>query len=158
MLYPSSVANISLPCNGFDTQDVGFFICDGVDAYHPRNPEDNPLYGVVSEHLETFLARQRERERPVPHFVERELRAFLDCGVLARGFVRALLTAILSGSAAAAGIAWSNSIGNLAGYVAPHPIGLIRDHTHSMSPALLALCCAQLLTAFMVLVVTRHKR
>jgi hypothetical protein len=85
MLYRCSVANISLPCYGFDTEDVGFFICDEVDAYHPRNPEDHPLYGVVSEHLETFLSRQRERERPVPHFVERELRAFLDCGVLAHG-------------------------------------------------------------------------
>ena len=70
----------------------------------------------------------------------------------------ALPTAILSGSAAAAGIAWINSIGNLAGYVGPHAVGLIRDQTHSMSPALAALCCAQLMTAFMVLIVTRRKR
>jgi nitrate/nitrite transporter NarK len=69
----------------------------------------------------------------------------------------ALPTAILSGSAAAAGIAWINSIGNLAGYVGPHAVGLIRDHTHSMSPALVALCCAQLLTTFMILLVTRRR-
>lgn len=25
-------------------------------AYRPRNPEDNPVYGVVAGHLETFLA------------------------------------------------------------------------------------------------------
>jgi hypothetical protein len=31
---------------------------------------------------------QGERDRPVPRFVERELRSFLDCGVLARGFLR----------------------------------------------------------------------
>ncbi len=43
---------------------------------------------MVREHLETFLARARERERPVPRFVERELRAFLACGILAHGFVR----------------------------------------------------------------------
>jgi hypothetical protein len=46
------------------------------------------LYAVVREQLETFLARARERDRPVPRFVERELRAFLGCGILARGFVR----------------------------------------------------------------------
>jgi hypothetical protein len=43
---------------------------------------------VVQQEIETFLARARERERPVPRFVERELRAFLHCGVLAHGFVR----------------------------------------------------------------------
>ncbi len=37
-------------------------VCDSEAVYHPRNPEDNPLYGVVSEHLETFLERQLERE------------------------------------------------------------------------------------------------
>jgi hypothetical protein len=46
------------------------------------------LYSVVRGQLETFLARARERERPVPRFVERELRAFLACGILAHGFVR----------------------------------------------------------------------
>ena len=72
----------------YDAPAEGGIICDGAAIYHPRNPEDNPLYGIVSGHLETFLARQRERERPVPSFVERELRGFLDCGVLANGFLR----------------------------------------------------------------------
>ena len=31
---------------------------------------------------------QRERGRLVPRFVERELRSFLECGILARGFLR----------------------------------------------------------------------
>jgi hypothetical protein len=88
MLHCFSVAQISLPCDGVDAWDGGFFICDAEAAYQPRNPEDNPLYGVVSGHLETFLARQRERDRPVPYFVERELQSFLDCGVLAKGFLR----------------------------------------------------------------------
>jgi len=43
------------------------------------------LYTVVREQLETFLTRARERDRPVPRFVERELRAFLGCGILAHG-------------------------------------------------------------------------
>ena len=53
-----------------------------IDAeYRPRNPEDNPVYVVVAGHLETFLARQRERDRPIPGFVENEFREFLNCGV-----------------------------------------------------------------------------
>jgi hypothetical protein len=61
----------------------------GLEAeYRPRKPEESPLYGVVAGHLETFLARQREHDRHVPRFVERELRSFLECGILAYGFVR----------------------------------------------------------------------
>jgi sugar phosphate permease len=41
----------------------------------------------------------------------------------------ALPTSILSGSAAAAGIAWINSLGNLSGYVSPFVLGAIRDAT-----------------------------
>jgi hypothetical protein len=57
-------------------------------AYEPRHPEHSLLYQVVAEHLETFLARQAERDRPVPGFVEREFRRYLECGVLAHGFLR----------------------------------------------------------------------
>jgi len=38
--------------------------------------------------LESFLAKARELGAPVARFVERELRAYLDCGILARGFLR----------------------------------------------------------------------
>ncbi len=55
----------------------------------------------------------------------------------------ALPTTLLSGTAASAGIAWINSVGNLAGYISPYLVGKIRDTTHSMVPALLmlSLCC-----------------
>src|SRR5262245_42631573 len=56
--------------------------------YIPRKPEETTLYQVIAEQLEAFLRRQQERDRPVPRFVEEEFRSFLDCGVLARGFVR----------------------------------------------------------------------
>jgi hypothetical protein len=48
------------------------------------------LEHVVREHLETFLAEARWRGggEGLPRFVERELREFLGCGVLARGFAR----------------------------------------------------------------------
>jgi sugar phosphate permease len=63
-----------------------------------------------------------------------------------------LPTALLSGGAASAGIAWINSVGNLAGYVSPYLIGKVRDVFHSMTPALLAIsfCCfvSALLTIF----------
>ncbi|WP_295379694.1 MFS transporter [uncultured Stenotrophomonas sp.] len=42
-----------------------------------------------------------------------------------------LPTAFLSGTAAAAGIALVNSVGNLAGFVSPYMIGYLKDVTHS---------------------------
>ena len=58
-------------------------------GYARRRPEESVLHTVVREELETFLARAREREHPVPRFVEREFRAYLACGMLEHGFVRA---------------------------------------------------------------------
>jgi hypothetical protein len=46
-------------------------------SYAPRSPEQTLLHRVVREQLEPFLARARARERPAPHFVEQELRAFV---------------------------------------------------------------------------------
>ncbi len=45
---------------------------------------------VVREHLETFLAEARARGggAGLPRFVEKELRAYLGCGVMACGFAR----------------------------------------------------------------------
>ena len=57
-------------------------------GYVPRRPEESVLYTIVADHLETFLARARDRERIVPRFVETEFRSFLDCGILAHGFLR----------------------------------------------------------------------
>jgi MFS transporter, ACS family, tartrate transporter len=42
-----------------------------------------------------------------------------------------LPTAFLSGTAAAAGIAWINSIGNLGGYLGPKVFGYLKDTTHT---------------------------
>jgi Transposase zinc-binding domain/Putative transposase len=58
------------------------------EGWAPRSPEHSLLHRVVREQLEPFLARARARERPAPHFVEQELRAFLRCGILAQGFLR----------------------------------------------------------------------
>jgi hypothetical protein len=56
--------------------------------YTPHRPEETLLYQTVCENLETFLARARDGDHPVPRFVEREFRAYLECGVLAHGFLR----------------------------------------------------------------------
>jgi nitrate/nitrite transporter NarK len=42
----------------------------------------------------------------------------------------ALPTSFLAGTAAAAGIAWINSVANLGGFVAPFAIGYLKDLTH----------------------------
>jgi nitrate/nitrite transporter NarK len=67
----------------------------------------------------------------------------------------ALPTTLLSGTAASAGIAWINSVGNLAGYVSPSLVGKIRDTTHSMTAALLMLSFCCLVSAILTLVVFR---
>ena len=69
----------------------------------------------------------------------------------------AIPTALLSGTAAAAGIAWINSVGNLGGYASPYVVGMIRDRTHSMTLALLVLSAAALLAAMVSLYVTRKR-
>jgi hypothetical protein len=53
-----------------------------------RRPEATVLYQTVQHSLETFLARAAQRDRCVPRFVERELRAYLECGLLPFGFLR----------------------------------------------------------------------
>ena len=51
---------------------------------------------------------------------------------------------VISGTAAAGGIALINSVGNLGGFVGPYVVGLIKDRTHSNVPALLFLGSALL--------------
>ncbi len=67
----------------------------------------------------------------------------------------ALPTTLLSGTAASAGIAWINSVGNLAGYVSPFLVGKIRDTMHSMTAALLMLSFCCLVSGILTLVVFR---
>ena len=57
-------------------------------AYRRRTPEKEPLYQVMAEHLETFIERTRSSDRQLPAHVEKELRAYLECGLLPYGFLR----------------------------------------------------------------------
>ena len=57
-------------------------------SYQRRRPEETLLYKTVATHLNTFLANLAEEGKSLPKHVEKELWAFLECGVLAYGFVR----------------------------------------------------------------------
>lgn len=68
-----------------------------------------------------------------------------------------LPTAMMSGGAAAAGIALINSIGNLAGFVSPYMIGAIRDATHSSSMGMYVLAVFLIVGAIVVYCIPAHK-
>jgi hypothetical protein len=59
-------------------------------CYERRRPEKTPLHKVVSENLESWLEWREAAERPVPGYVEDELRGYLACGLLCFGFARAV--------------------------------------------------------------------
>ncbi len=62
-----------------------------------------------------------------------------------------LPTAVLSSTAAAGGIAFINSVGNLGGFFGPFLIGMVRQQTGSFSIALAALAVAPAVLALLVL-------
>jgi len=65
-----------------------------VHDYARREPENSVLYRVLAEHLEGFLSRvdADPGRAGLPRFVVRELRAYLECGQLSRGFCRVRCT------------------------------------------------------------------
>jgi MFS family permease len=69
-----------------------------------------------------------------------------------------LPTAFLTGTAAAAGIAWINSVGNLGGYFGPDMIGRIRMVTGGSEAAFYALAGVAILGAAIVLMMRKPAR
>ena len=65
---------------------------------------------------------------------------------------------LLSGSAAAAGIATINSIGNLGGVVGPAMIGWIKDLTGRFQGGLFFVAALLVLSAVLTLVLARSQR
>jgi len=70
----------------------------------------------------------------------------------------ALPTAMLSGTAAAGGIALINALGNLGGFVGPSVFGLIKGATGGDTIALLALAAGPILSAAIVLALGHDRR
>ena len=57
--------------------------------YERRRPEESVLYRLVQEHAESFFAHvEAETGASLPEFIKEEFDAFLECGILAHGFLR----------------------------------------------------------------------
>jgi hypothetical protein len=60
--------------------------------YERRRPEQTPLYRLVQQHYETFAAEvagpSTSSGQGLPQFVKDEFDAYLECGILAHGFMR----------------------------------------------------------------------
>ena len=63
----------------------------------------------------------------------------------------------LGGTAAAAGIALINAVGNLGGFVGPYMIGWIKDQTSSFAAGMIALACF-LFAAGIITLLLGHRR
>jgi hypothetical protein len=61
-----------------------------VATYEPRDPSRTVLYKVIAAHLETFLASldADPDAKGLPAYMEREFHDYLQCGILAHGFLR----------------------------------------------------------------------
>ena len=67
---------------------VGLPLASAAD-YVPRRPHDTVLYGIVREHLATFLAHtERTYAAPLPKYVVDAFEHYLACGDVAAGFLR----------------------------------------------------------------------
>ena len=69
-----------------------------------------------------------------------------------------LPTAMLSGTAAAGGIALINAVGNLGGFLGPYMMGSIRDATGSFSLGLLAIAIGALVSSIVLLALGHDRR
>jgi len=59
--------------------------------YQQRRPETTVLYRVIQQHLESFLQHaQHSSGKRLPKYVENEFRRYLECGLHAYGFARAV--------------------------------------------------------------------
>ena len=67
-------------------------------------------------------------------------------------------TAILSGTAAAAGIAWINSIGNLGGYIGPTIFGLLKDKMGNDIYAVMFLASLSIIASALIMLMGHDAR
>ena len=71
--------------------------------YERRRPEKTPLHKIVSENFESWLEWREAVERPVPAYVEDELRGYLACGILCFGFTHTVCMTCRTGFVVAFG-------------------------------------------------------
>ena len=72
------------------THQTGRAHCDGAPVHYERHrPEQTTLYRLVQQHAATFFAQAEDAAgADLPQFVKDEFDAFLECGILAHGFLR----------------------------------------------------------------------
>ncbi len=57
--------------------------------YERHRPEQTTLYRLVQQNAQTFFAQAEEATgASLPQFIKDEFDAFLECGILAHGFLR----------------------------------------------------------------------
>ena len=79
---------------GAAAQPVAAGAGSSATGYRRHRPEKTVLYQVVEANAEAFFAHLDEHESGLPRFVREEFEAYLGCGRLERGFVRAKCTAM----------------------------------------------------------------
>jgi len=64
--------------------------CDGTPVHYERHrPEQTTLQRLVQQHAQSFFAQTEQATGAgLPQFVKDEFDAFLECGILAQGFLR----------------------------------------------------------------------
>jgi hypothetical protein len=57
--------------------------------YERHRPEQTTLYRLVQQHAASFIAHtEASTDAELPRFIKDEFDAFLECGILAHGFLR----------------------------------------------------------------------
>lgn len=102
------------------------------------------------------LVAAAEIAAPVPKMAALTLAAFGIFSALPVFWT--LPTALLSGVAAAAGIAWINSIGNLGGYIGPTIFGVLKDKMGNDLYAVMFLALLSALAFVLVLIIGHDKK
>ena len=92
-LYTEQMSSIFAAISGTSILSllfVGVRMAPAVPTYAPRDPSRTVLYHVVAEHLETLLASLNDdpESTGLPAYVQREFYDYLQCGILAHGFLR----------------------------------------------------------------------
>ncbi len=67
---------------------------DGQRSYVRHHPEDTVLYQIVEQHAGAFFDAMREQGAGLPGFVRDEFDAYIDCGRIECGFVRAKVRSV----------------------------------------------------------------
>jgi hypothetical protein len=82
--------------------------------YQQRRPEQTVLYRVIQQHLESFLEHAHESSgKRLPKYVENEFRRYLEGGLHAPGFARAICADAVHGAHCGFGAPTAPSIGAL---------------------------------------------